>query len=134
MDRKCYLDKIRNQVRLDVEEMFKHPKDGTEFQIGNIRLKFVLTDKKNDPLNYVIEVYEYGRYLESFRVFWYAWTYWELISKPWIHDYTNDIAYLVMDNIDIDELVKLMGQDDIDNNKLMEILGIDDDYTKENQQ
>ena len=110
MDKKYY-DRIRQTVRITVQELFKHPVDGTESKIGNIKLKFVLPDiegHRYNPLDYIIEVYNYDhQYLESFPVFLYALNYWRLISEPWIYDYINDIAHLVMDNIDIDCLVNI---------------------------
>ena len=110
MDKK-YFDRIRQEVRFAVQELFKHPVNGTVSEIGNIKLKFVLPDIegnfKFDPINYTIEVYYYGRYLESFSVIFYAGTHWGLISEPWLYDYINDIAHLVMDNIDIDRLVNI---------------------------
>lgn len=108
MDTK-YFYKVRQQVRFTVQELFKNPVDGTESNIGNIKLKFVLPEEgyRYNPLDYAIEVYHYGRYLESFSVVFYAGNYWGLISEPWIHDYINDIAHFVMDNIDIDDLVNI---------------------------
>ena len=116
MEKKCYFDKIRQQVRLSVKELLNPEKNGSEVTIGDIKLKFYISDDpdkplpphiKYSPLNYTIEVSKYGRFLDMFSVCFYALDYWGLISKPWIYDFTNDIASVVIDNIDIKYLVKM---------------------------
>lgn len=113
---KCYFDKIRQQVRLSVKELLNPKKNGSEVTIGDIKLKFYISDDpdkplpphiKYSPLNYTIEVSKYGRCLGLFSVCFYALDYWGLISKPWIYDFTNDIASVVIDNIDIKYLVTM---------------------------
>lgn len=113
---KCYFDKIREQVRLSVKELLNPEKNGSEVTIGNIKLKFYMSDDpdrplpahiKYNPLNYTIEVSKYGRCLDLFSVCFYAQDHWGLISKPWIYDFTNDIASVVIDNIDIKYLVTM---------------------------
>ena len=113
---KCYFDKIRQQVRLAVQKLFNPEKNGSEVTIGDIKLKFYMSDDpdrplpaylKYNPLNYILEVSKSGRYLDSFSVLYYALDYWGLITKPWIYDYTNDITSLVMNNIDITYLVNM---------------------------
>ena len=78
---KCYFDKIREQVRLSVKELLNLEKNGSEVTIGNIKLKFYMSDEpykplpahiKYTPLHYTIEVSKYGRCLDLFSLYFYA--------------------------------------------------------------
>lgn len=99
-------DHIRNQVLSAVQILFKQHNDGSVVYINNITLKFksvmVNTERANDPIHYTIEVWKNKKtYIDTFYVLpGYVIDYWELISKPWIYDFVNDITDLVMDNIE----------------------------------
>lgn len=99
-------DYIRNQVRSAVQVLFKHHNEGSVVYINNITLKFksamINTECANDPAYYTIEVWKNLKtYIDTFYVLPnYVIDYWELISKPWIYDFVNDITNLVMNNIE----------------------------------